>query len=238
MNYSFIPPILVVLSLTAIIVFLFKKSRKISEIKEVSQSIMAASEVKKSFPQKIRKSFERVSLKKTQNGLLIFLEKMIRLIRNIFLKMEVIFGGWVQSLRKKRSKESLENLTQTKEADVMEKVWDYKFEDIKKNTSEFQPASVINKEKEEEKAIRPTISEKVVKPKIQTEIKSRLEELLIERVASNPRDVEAYERLGEYYFEMESFEFAKECFKQILKLNPSNRNAKYKIRRLENLLSK
>jgi cytochrome c-type biogenesis protein CcmH/NrfG len=97
---------------------------------------------------------------------------------------------------------------------------------------------MVNKEWEGEKIVKPIISEKVVKPRIQTEIKSRLEELLIERVASNPRDIEAYERLGEYYLEMESFEFAKECYKQILKLNPSNRNAKYKIRRLENLLSK
>jgi len=39
--------------------------------------------------------------------------------------------------------------------------------------------------------------------------------------------------LGEYYMEIKSYTDAKECLKQVLKLNPSDRNAKYKMRRLE-----
>jgi hypothetical protein len=226
-----------VLSLAAIIAFLFKKSKKVSEIKE-AQSLPAGLDEEKGFSKKIRKSFEKINLRETKHGFLTFLEKIVGKIRNAFLKMEVVFGGWVQSLRKKRNKELIKTKEQTKEAEIMGKIKDYKFEDLKKDVSLSRPVSMINKESEEEKIIKPIISEKVVKPRIQTEIRSRLEELLIERVASNPRDIEAYERLGEYYLEMESFEFAKECFKQILKLNPANRNAKYKIRRLENLLSK
>lgn len=237
MNYSIIPPMLVVLSLVAIIAFLFKKSKKVSEIKEV-QSLPAGLDEEKGFSKKIRKSFEKINLRETKHGFLTFLEKIVGKIRNAFLKMEVVFGGWVQSLRKKRNKELIKTKEQAKEAEIMDKIKDYKFEDLKKDVPLSRPVSMINKELEEEKIIKPIISEKVVKPRIQSEIKSRLEELLIERVASNPRDIEAYERLGEYYLEMESFEFAKECYKQILKLNPANRNAKYKIRRLENLLSK
>jgi tetratricopeptide (TPR) repeat protein len=237
MNYSLIPPILVVLSLAAIIVFLFKKSQKISEIKEEQPAPLELGE-ERGFSQKIRKSFEKVNLRETKHNFLAVLEKTIGKIRNAFLKMEVVFGNWVQSLRRKRTKELMETKEQAEEAKIMDKIKDYKFENLKKNPPEAHPVPMVNKKLEEEKVIKPIISEKVVKPRIQTEIKSRLEELLIERVASNPRDIEAYERLGEYYLEMESFEFAKECFKQILKLSPSNRNAKYKIRRLENLLSK
>lgn len=237
MNYSLIPPILVILSLAAIIVFLFKKSKKVSEIKETQLQVDKL-EREKGFSKKIRKSLEKINLRETKHELLTFLEKRISNIRNAFLKMEVIFGNWVQSLRKKRNKELIETQERAKETEIMDKIKDYKFEDLKKNTLPFRTAPLMNEELEEKKVIKPIISEKIVKPRIQIEIKSRLEELLIERVASNPRDIEAYERLGEYYMEMESFEFAKECFKQILKLNPANRNAKYKIRRLENLLSK
>ncbi len=237
MNYSLIPPILVVLSLAAIITFLFKKSQQVSEIKEPQASPSGLAE-KKVFSEKIGRIFKKVNWQEIKHGLLAFLERIIGNIRRTFLKMEVIFGSWVQSLRKKRNKELIEIKEKAEEKEIIDKIKDYKFENLKKYAPQSQKATGVNQEPETEKTFKPIISEKVVKPKIQIEIKSRLEELLIERVASNPRDIEAYERLGEYYLEMESLEFAKECFKQILKLNPSNRNAKYKIRRLENLLSK
>ena len=63
-------------------------------------------------------------------------------------------------------------------------------------------------------------------------------EYFVFQVTVNPKDIEAYERLGEYYMEIKSYNDAKECFKQVIKLNPGNRNVKYKIRRLEYLLSK
>lgn len=68
--------------------------------------------------------------------------------------------------------------------------------------------------------------------------KEQLEELLIGRIVSNPRDVEAYERLGDYYLENENYIDAKECYRQVLKLSPVNRLVKIKIRRLERVLEK
>ncbi len=68
-------------------------------------------------------------------------------------------------------------------------------------------------------------------------MKDRLEELLIERIAANPKDLEAYERLGQYYMEIKGYTDAKECFKQVIKLDPGNRNAKYRLKRLETLLA-
>lgn len=68
--------------------------------------------------------------------------------------------------------------------------------------------------------------------------KTHLEEALIERIAANPRDIEAYERLGDYYLERDSLADAKECYRQVLKLSPVNRLVKIKIRRLERLLEK
>ncbi len=101
--------------------------------------------------------------------------------------------------------------------------------EIKRNFQQSNP---------EEKIIRPIISDKIAVPRIKPEIKNRLERILIERIASNPKDTEAYERLGEYYFEIENYEHSKECFKQVVKLDPINMNAKDKMRKLERLLSR
>lgn len=68
--------------------------------------------------------------------------------------------------------------------------------------------------------------------------KNQLEEILIERISMNPRDIEAYERLGDYYLEQDNLTDAKECYRQVLKLSPAYRLVKIKIRRLERLLEK
>jgi len=70
------------------------------------------------------------------------------------------------------------------------------------------------------------------------EKKDLFEKILIDRIASNPKDIEAYERLGEYYLEIENWEYAKECFKQVIKLNPRSINARSRMRKLERILSK
>lgn len=84
-------------------------------------------------------------------------------------------------------------------------------------------------------APRPRKKERPVEP---APAKTHLEEALIERIAANPRDIEAYERLGDYYLERDSLADAKECYRQVLKLSPVNRLVKIKIRRLERLLEK
>jgi tetratricopeptide (TPR) repeat protein len=124
-----------------------------------------------------------------------------------------------------------------KKEEMGDKTANFSIRDLKSNDTKEKEMFRLPAE-EEEKIIKPIISEKIVSPKPRSEIKDRLEELLIERIAVNPKDIEAYERLGEYYLEIRSFVDAKECFKQVLKLDPKNRNAKYRMRRLENLLAK
>lgn len=68
--------------------------------------------------------------------------------------------------------------------------------------------------------------------------KDQMEDILVERISMNPRDIEAYERLGDYYLEQKNLVDAKECYRQVLKLSPAYRLVKIKIRRLERLLEK
>lgn len=83
---------------------------------------------------------------------------------------------------------------------------------------------------------RPMISDEVTLPQKKDE-KDRYEQVLIERIALNPRDVEAYERLGDYYMENGNLSDAKECFKQVLRLSPLSRRARFRMRRVEKSLS-
>jgi len=91
----------------------------------------------------------------------------------------------------------------------------------------------------EEKVTVPMLSSVLVRPSRSSfEVKkSQFEEIMIERVAMNPRDIEAYERLGEYYMQMENYDDAKECYKQVLRLSPVNRKAKIRMRRLEKIFA-
>lgn len=61
------------------------------------------------------------------------------------------------------------------------------------------------------------------------------EETLIARIVENPKDAAAYEELGDCYFSSENLQDAKECYRQTLKLHPTNRAVKVKIRRLQKM---
>lgn len=244
MLYSIIPPILIVLSLIGIIVFLTKKSSALPDLPE--EDIFGLADHPEAPEKKTRISgitgkFKAINREAFKHYLLVALEKVAGKFKIFFLKMEALSGKMRDRIRDKRKgffHHAKNNIfEESQENDIMDRLREY---DLKKNQSDSHaPKAIAVAEEEIEKPARPTVSEKVVKPRrVKAEIKDRLEELLIERIAVNPKDIEAYERLGEYYMEIESYEFAKECYKQILKLSPSNRNVKYKMRRLENLLSK
>lgn len=91
-------------------------------------------------------------------------------------------------------------------------------------------------ESEAEKSFQPTVSRTVANPDIAlpgSARKNEREASLIARIADNPRDAAAYEELGDHYFAANSMEDAKACYRQALKLHPTNRAVKIKIRRLE-----
>jgi tetratricopeptide (TPR) repeat protein len=180
--------------------------------------------------------------------LLLILEKVVRKSRMLFLKLESKFDSWSKHLRSKkvsRGRKSTELFESEKEGDIMNRLANYEFKNYDEPTFVRPTRKEVAQDVEEEVVIeedrsqinRPVASRNVSETKKPVEIRDRLEELLIERIAINPKDTEAYERLGEYYMEIESWTDAKECFKQVIKLDSKNRNAKYKIRRLENILA-
>lgn len=218
MPYSIISPILVVLSVIGIILILMKKAPEIGRLdalKENEKDKVKNGEKKNYFTKTAVNQAEKKSWLK-KNISLIFLA-LLGIIKILFLSPKKFFNKWREYSRKRKADREAE----------------------KEN---FFKKNIVSKISNEEKVIRPFISDKIVQPNIdedkRKEIKERLEELLINRIASNPKDFEAYEKLGEYYMETGNLEHSKECFKQVMRLDSSNRSVLYKIRKLERMLKK
>lgn len=229
MLYSILPPIIVILSLVGIVIFLFKKAPKIVDLKENKEEL---EEQPQNFWGKTI-SFLRCSfcpgLKKI---VLSFLAWLGEKIKAIFSKTK----GRMQMARERKKSIDDSKVEQEKEGEeetAIEKLERYDAGARRRRVVRSVPSRSVDLE---EKEVRPMISEKVVSPRSKAEMKDMLEDVLIERIALNPKDVEAYERLGEYYIDIGNYEHAKECVKQVIKLNPGNRDAKYKLRRLERII--
>jgi len=254
MLYQIIPPILAVLSVMGIIVFLVKKTPEINRLEKEEQESRVLSGDINNFSQKKSGGSRLISVAK--QSALVFLEKLVKRFRIIFLRVENSLKNLGEGIRRKRNFkvnelvgtekiQSVEENQAKKEIIIAREVevLDGIVAKGEKNNSERRNIyerlglkQKVKQEEMEEKFFRPFVSDHVVVPKRRREIKNRLEELLIERIAANPKDIEAYERLGEYYLEVKNLEHSKECFKQVLRLNPGNRNARYKIRKLEKIL--
>ncbi len=217
MLYLIIPPVIIIVGSAILVSFLLRKASRIP-----IQSV--AGEEKK---EKRLKKTGKLILAKIIQIILRLLEKITKQFRLSSLKFHNLSQRWFQSIRKKREKIKSEK-TPAVEAE----------KEIKK-LEESEIKKPLKSEMPEKTAIsRPMISREMVHPETKNESRNRLEEALVERIAANPADIEAYERLGDYYAERGSYDDALECFKQVLKLSPVHHKAKMRITRLEKMLGK
>lgn len=247
MLYSIIPPVLVVLSAIGIIIFIMKKSSAVADLEkdELARERNFSNGINRGAMANVAVSVgASVSKNNFKNIFLLVFEKVIRSLSVMFFKLENKFVLWRESVKNKRNERQSDRRSDlganlysgedtSSEESVMEKLSHYPMPEKKE-----QDRNQFLKNKEEDsKIFRPMVSDRVVVPRRKKiETKESFENILIDRIAANPRDTEAYERLGEYYLEIENYEHAKECFKQVVKLDPTNRSVKYKIRKLERIL--
>lgn len=210
-NYI-LPPIIIIVSVSVLIMFLFRKAEQIP-----AQDLILDGERK----EEGKKSAKLLSVI-GQFGLK-FLERLMHKSKLMSLKFHNLSNEWFQTIREKRQhgarlqKEELEKKVQNSH--------------VKEGTVESREDTVFKQDP------RPMVRDSVTMPQRQVRMKERnkLEEALIKRIAVNPRDIEAYERLGDYYLENENFQDSLECFKQVLRLSPSHHKARTRIRRLERM---
>ncbi len=247
MLYLIIPPTLVVLSLFGIIIFLMKKAPEVARLedrkdfprKEVGDNSSDFSPQRKMLGQK-----EAILRKKS--GLII--SGVVSKSREAASGAGGFFSRIFSTIGQK-VKERRENKKDTRNNSPESTSQGLTYEELFRRREDKQVKIVdeeryFQEESQPEERVENRANQRSGKtePKRETESKVEkkdlFENILIERIAANPKDIEAYERLGEYYLEIENWEYAKECFKQVLKLNPRNIGIRSKMRKLERILSK
>jgi tetratricopeptide (TPR) repeat protein len=222
--YYIVPPILFIAATTYLIVFVLKKATGAGVNLSLTQD---RGQIE---PQKKEKKF----WKSISQFLLKLLEKIVQRFKLYSLKFHNRCQNWFQSIKEKREKHELEKKSV---APVVPEKRETKI--FTGNNDKKRPE--LNERvlrRLEEIKIEPMIKKEVVMPEMRSAARDRLEEALIERIATNPSDIEAYERLGDYYLEQGGYKEALECFKYVLKLSPAHHKAKLRVKRLERMLGK
>ena len=223
MLYSIIPPVLVLASLAGIIIFLMKKAPALASLKDDKR---LSPEEKKD-----RELAARYDALKKENKKSIG-ERGAGMLKSVvsFFGSSLNFGNSMFHKINDNAKAKLETERIAKNRQAQKDFFQRKLDNQIQITDEeqYDPEMILSD---------PVIAENK-QQESRPEKKDLFEKILIDRIASNPKDIEAYERLGVYYLEIENWEYAKECFKQVIKLNPRNINAQNKMRKLEKILSK
>jgi tetratricopeptide (TPR) repeat protein len=217
LNYI-LPPIIIVISVSILIMFLFRKAAEIPEHELAKNDLQTGK----------NKNFSVAMSAAGQFGLKI-LEKMMRRAKLMLLKFHNITNEWSQSIGERRKKQ-IKHHQEMLERQLHEK------ENIE-HASSAPMRQYEQNNMQTEREVRPMLGEKITRPepRVQIKEKNKLEDALIKRIAINPRDIEAYERLGDYYLESNNPADSLECFKQVLRLSPSHQKARLRIKRLEKM---
>jgi tetratricopeptide (TPR) repeat protein len=218
LNYI-LPPIIILVSVSVLIMFLFRKVDQIPTADFVAEQDRLNADKNST---KLMTAVGNFSLK--------LLERIMHRSKLASLKFHNVSNEWFQTIREKRQKVAQAE-KDNKERELQES--------IAKHSEEFmQPiAPMQNEISEIRRTPRPMVASRATMPQpiVNMKEKNKLEDALIRRIAINPKDIEAYERLGDYYLESENFQDSLECFKQVLKLSPAHHKARLRIRRLEKM---
>ena len=233
MSWIYIPPVILIAALVAFLVILGRKSADLKKLREV-----------RPFPRTstVAQSDWKRRLKAIGSATLHALEKTLSLVKILFKGTEGIISGWVVKLQTRRNGK--------KSGDIL-------LEDMApgKKTSTSGPEEKIIREIEKPENISDSLyanseqvkyvgsevlvrrkfsEEPVIIPKKEPLPEDKVREAaLIYRIAENPKDIEAYREIGDYYMGIGNIKDAKESFKMVLKLRPRDLKAKSSLREIE-----
>ena len=211
------PPVIIVTSLALIIFLIFRKSLEIE---------------KQILKNKKKENGNKLVVSVKAKGLRI-LEKISHWFKIFSLKFHNWNENKLKILKKKKTETEIaeekiaeeEMKSKKRIIPVIRKI------DIQVNKKERKKMQYYKKAEEKEKnnVRKIMFRKKIVRP---DDTRKELEEILIERIATDPRDIEAYERLGDCYISQNNYKDAQECYRQVLKLNPQSLTVKSKLNRL------
>jgi tetratricopeptide (TPR) repeat protein len=191
--------------------------RKIPLLTRLSDEEMLILERKKGVIERIRE----IDYKRHWLNFVIFLEKFLRRVKIIFLKLENLLSKWVRGLRNhsqvmtQKSKEWIKQREirrrQVKEKPVVE-------------TKKEIPVK-IDKEKEDEEDISISDLEKPIKE----------EQKWINLIIENPKNITAYKFLGLLYWKQHNYSDAKASLEMAVRLGSKDKKVKEVLRELKRM---
>ncbi len=220
MFWIYVPPIILIGAIIALVVILGKKSAEFQKLKLFQKDRQV----------KMSTASGESRLKMIWQKTLQILEKVLILIKFGVKKSEQGIAGLVSGLRARRGIRKYPEKPMTdKGAKIIGDI--EREETVSGDVSavretEWVASEMIVKRKREEKPPVRIKEEPVPEDKMK-------EEALIHRIAENPRDIEAYRELGDYYMRVGSIRDAKDSFKMVLKLRPRDLKAKSSLREIE-----
>ncbi|OIO47618.1 MAG: hypothetical protein AUJ32_02450 [Parcubacteria group bacterium CG1_02_40_82] len=217
------------LSLVGVAVIIFRKIPLLLKLPAKPQEGQEQVYLLKALFQRIILRLRGLRYSHYQPALAAWFEKTLRKLRLSLLKIDNLFLKLIGSSREKtqiwtvRSRAWMEQhrLKKIQKLKVLEKLDQAEiFETIQKAKEE-----VKNGKGEKKPAV-----EKVILS--EEELRQNEERNCIDMIARDPRSVEAYKRLGFFYCEQGNKEDAKNCFRQVLKLNPDDLEVISKMKEL------
>jgi len=229
--------------------------RKIPTLANLSQELQPSLNGKLS--EEIRM---RLSGIKYSNFLPLFLtqlEKSLRKFRLFILRIDNLFVVWIKKARnysdvltirsrawmehrRLKKKEKIQLLEQLDKVEVFQTIQNIAKEVAKDEDNAFKEKVEIVNSVEETKAIaQPAVTEVLEAQPEEEEILtvSEEEKKYIDAIAQNPKDVESYRVLCDMYLSRQSYSDARACFRQVLKLDPSDEETKAKLESIKGLRS-
>jgi hypothetical protein len=227
MFWIYAPPIILVIALAGLAVMLGRKS---SEFKKIGLS-------RKATDADLKNTRWSERLNSAGRGMLRFLEIILNFAKDIFRKIEEASSNWAVRLRARRSGKKIEEVIEDKPSDNSpnEESIIQEIEKTEKlsvdltgidEDARYVGSEVVVRKKITEDNLPPVRKEPLPEDKVR-------EAALVYRIAENPRDIEAYREIGDYYMGISNIKDAKESFKMVLKLRPRDLKAKSSLREIE-----
>jgi|GEM_PF-891729 len=233
--WLYLPPAILIAALIGLVVILGKKTAALKKM----GPLRSEANIQKPADSNASR------VKKIGGILLKTLERILHLTKVVFRKSEESVTGWTKKIKERRLGRKMgvnSPMEKNLFADDLN-IPDISDENIRKIKDE-EMIEGINRiddglEFTGRKAqVRSSIREEITIIPAKTEIEPLpedkvREDALIHRIAENPKDIEAYRELGDYYMAVGNIKDAKDSFKMVLKLRPRDLKAKSSLREIE-----
>jgi tetratricopeptide (TPR) repeat protein len=227
--WLYIPPLILLATLIGLVVLLGKKTAAIKKFESLRP--------KSSAEAPMDKNKKKEQLKKVGYGVLRALEAILYYVKIAFRKSEESSAEWLRKIKERRLGKKTKNVDLSKKQDINPP--DLRESEITfiSESKSFEKLEVSQKETDyvsPEVTVRKKIEAAplVIREKPAPENKVK-EEALIHRIAENPKDMEAYREIGDYYLSIGNIKDAKESFKMVLRLRPRDLKAKSSLKEIE-----